>query len=199
MSSAEEVKRHLALRRTSPVVGLSQEHPITYQMDADYCAAISDELRQYGGEWEVRKATPTLWKQIPEKCGVYLFLFESPLALKTAMGADFHPRVVLYVGRAGDQLSKKTLRDRYRYEYSKYVGGDLTLLWGEDRASNRAERLARYLTVYPLQYWFSTIEDNNRIAEVERSLIKLLNPPLNVAGRAKVRFSSPSPAFRSQQ
>ena len=185
------------MRRTSPVVGLAQEHPITYQMDLDYCAAISEELRRYGGEWEVRKATPNLWRQIPEKCGVYLFLFESYLALRTAGGTDFHPSVVLYVGRAGDQLSKKTLRDRYRYEYSKYVGGDLSLLWGEDRASTRAERLARYLTIYPLQYWFSTIEDNNRIVEVERSLIKLLNPPLNVVGRSKVRISSSSPAFRS--
>lgn len=197
MSSAEAVKRQLALHRMSPPVGLNQDHPITYQMDEEFCEAISSQLKDCGGQWEIRKATPTLWKQIPEKCGVYLFLFESSLTLQTASGPDFHPRLVLYVGRAGDQLSRKTLRDRYKAEYSKYVGGDLAQLWGGDRAATRSERLSRYLAIYPLQYWFCTIEDHSKIADVERSLIKLLNPPLNVAGRAKVRVSPPAPAFRS--
>ncbi len=197
MSSAEEVKRHLALHRMSPPVGLNQDHPITYQMDVDFCSAISEQLKQCGAQWEVRKATPTLWKQIPEKCGVYLFLFESPLSLNTANGTEFHPKLVLYVGRAGDHESNKTLRDRYKAEYSKYVGGDLSQLWREERAANRSERLSRYLAIYPLQYWFCTIEDRSKIANVERTLIKLLNPPLNVAGRAKVRVSPPEPAFRS--
>ncbi len=197
MSSAEAVKRQLALHRMSPPVGLNQDHPITYQMDEEFCEAISSQLKDCGGQWEIRKATPTLWKQIPEKCGVYLFLFESKLTLHTASGPNFHPRLVLYVGRAGDQLSRKTLRDRYKAEYSKYVGGDLAQLWGEDRAATRSERLSRYLAIYPLQYWFCTIEDHSKIADVERSLIKLLNPPLNVAGRAKVRVSPPAPAFRS--
>jgi hypothetical protein len=197
MSSAEAVKRQLALHRMSPPVGLNQDHPITYQMDKEFCEAISSQLKDCGGQWEIRKATPTLWKQIPEKCGVYLFLFESSLTLQTASGPNFHPRLVLYVGRAGDQASRKTLRDRYKAEYSKYVGGDPAQLWGEDRAATRSERLSRYLAIYPLQYWFCTIEDHSKIADAERSLIKLLNPPLNVAGRAKVRVLPPAPAFRS--
>jgi hypothetical protein len=196
MSSAEEIKRLLTLHKLDPPVGLSQEHPITYQMDSEYCQTLSREINQYGGQWEIRKATPTLWRQIPEKCGVYLFLFESPLALTTADGRIFNPRLVLYVGRAGDHQSRKTLRDRYRTEYCKYVGGDLGKLWVEQRAATRADRLSRYLPM-PLQYWFCAIEEYSKIAGIEQSLIKLLNPPLNKAGKSKVKISPPVPAFRS--
>ncbi len=197
MSSAEEVKRCLALHRTDPPVGLMQEHPISYQMDTEFCDAFSKLLAEHGEQWEIRKATPTLWKQIPERSGVYMFIFESSFSLKAASGDLFHPRLVLYVGRAGDKESRKTLRDRYRAEYSKYIGGDMNTLWNDESPATRSARLARYLTIYPLQYWFCAIADHTRIAALEGALIKLLNPPLNISGRAKLKVSSPTPAFRT--
>lgn len=179
------------------MIGLGHDHPIGFQMDVDYCGAITDELAAKGSQWEKRLATPTLWNQIPSKPGVYLFLFESTLTLHTANEGQFRPRIVLYVGRAGDTISRRTLRERYRYEYSKYIGGDPEALWSDDPASTRSERLARYLTIYPLQYWYCIVEDYTKIADIERSLIKLLNPPLNVSGRAKLKLAAPMPAFRS--
>lgn len=199
MSSTESVRRCLAKYRAGRVIGLGQEHPISFQMDADYCAVATEDLKKFGSEWEIRKATPTLWRQIPEKSGVYMFLFESTLTLHTANEVYFRPRVVLYVGRAGDDRSRKTLRDRYRYEYAKYIEGDVEALWSANQASTRSERLARYLTIYPLQYWYCIIEDHSKIAETEDALIKLLNPPLNVAGRPRLKISQPIPAFRSPQ
>lgn len=197
MTSEDKVRACLAKFRTGPIVGLVQEHPIGYQIDADYCSSITKELQKIGCKWETRRATPTLWRQIPNSSGVYLFLFESTLVLSTAQSSAFSPKLVLYVGRAGDDLSRRTLRERYKSEYSKYIGADIEGLWGKEEVRTRAERLARFLRIYPLQYWYCIIEDRSKIAEIESSLIKLLNPPLNIVGRAKLKLSAPIPAFRS--
>ena len=168
-------------------------------MDVEFCSAINLEIAASATPWESFKATPTLWNQIPAKCGIYMFLFESTLRLTAVTSVPSAFQWVLYVGRAGSPDSTKTLKDRYRAEYSKYIGGDPNQLWDATHPRTREDRLKKYLSIYPLRYWFSIIEDRYKIPVIENRLIKILNPPLNVAGRSRLKIMQPEPAFRSDE
>jgi hypothetical protein len=87
---------------------------------------------------------------------------------------------VLYIGKAGIEDGKfDTIKSRYSSEYSKYVGGDIGCLWDDKPAIEREQKLARYLTLRPLEYWFLPIPTTKDIPLLERKLVRLLKPPLN--------------------
>jgi len=197
MATQDDFRRVLALHRNDPSVSLDCCLPLYYQMDTDFCEATSAELSTYGTAWEVHRATKDLWRQLPKESGVYLFVLEPSLNLRLTNGMARPATTVIYVGRAGAADAPATLKDRYRGEYSRLVGGDPNVLWEEGFARTRVERLKKYLTVKPLNYWYSIIEDLSKIRQVEANLIKIFNPPLNVAGRARVKLEKPKPAFGS--
>jgi len=197
MSGPEIVRRTLAKYRENPAVGLNFTFPISWQMDEDACRAITDELKSHGTKWECRKAVPSLHNSIPAKTGIYMFSFHSKLSLDLASEDQFIPSWVLYIGRAGSKSSERTLKERYRSEYAKYVGGDLEELWSDAHPSCRADLMKRYLCIYPLQYWYSVVEDRTKIEYLEERMIRYLSPPLNRVGRPRVRVLEPKPAFRS--
>ncbi len=107
--------------------------PIHHQMDEDFCSVVTQDLKTNGAHWERRLATPTLWQQLPADTGLYMFVFASTLSLQLAGAASntFSPTWVLYVGRAGSPDSHRTIKDRYKGEYGKYVGADPEVLWNE--------------------------------------------------------------------
>ena len=152
--------------------------PIHHQMDREFCDIVTKDLRDYCAHWETRLATPTLWQQLPASCGVYMFVFTSALAIQLT-GQAFSPTWVLYVGRAGSSTSTRTIKDRYKGEYCKYVGGDPEVLWKGPAPQRREERLAHYLAIYPLRFWYATVADRDRIPIIEDRLIKLLAPTIN--------------------
>lgn len=190
------VRQTLARHREDPPQGMGLTLPIHHQMDQDFCGAVSADLSKHCGAWEKRLATPDLWKQLPAESGVYMFVFASKLVFQTAT-ASFSPTWVLYVGRAGNATSNRTIRDRYQGEYCKYIGKDPEILWSTNAPTCREERMARFLTIYPLQYWFTTIADRSQIPNIEDRLIKLLAPTLNERQQPRLRPQAPQTAFRS--
>jgi len=197
MSGPAIVKTLLAKYREIPAVGLDFSFPVSWQMDQDFCQTVTDELRLHGAKWECRKALPTLHHQVPAKSGVYMFVYRSTLRLDTANDDSFNPTWVLYVGRAGYSNNNSTLKNRYKSEYSKYVGGNPEILWNNEPITCRADFLKRYLSIYPLQYWYCIIPDRDKIKLIEDRLIKLLSPPLNRNSRPRLMILPPQPAFRT--
>jgi hypothetical protein len=168
-------------------------------VDCAYCETVSDELHKNGRRWEVRKATPELWEQLPVKSGLYMFVLVPNLMLRRA-----HPeradklQYALYVGKAGSRPGQtSSLRSRYKADYRHYLGQDPDLLWSRVAPPRRREDVLRkYLNLYPLEYWYLEIPETETIDRMEKSLIKLLNPPLNSQGKTKLRpIGKAVPAF----
>lgn len=185
----------LAKHRESPPAGLSMVLPFHHHMDTDFCNAISADIQNLSTAWEKRRATRDLWKQLPAQSGIYMFVFTSPLHLITGT-ASYSPSWILYVGRAGNATSRRTIRDRYRHEYAKYIEQDPEILWTAPTPRSREERLSLYLTIYPLEFWFLTIERRENIPVIEDRLIKLLAPPINIQQQPRLRPQRPQDAFR---
>jgi hypothetical protein len=190
------VRETLARHREDPPPGMNLMLPIHHQMDQDFCGAVSNDLMRYCTAWEKRLATSDLWRQLPAQCGVYMFVFASTLVFRSESNS-FSPTWVIYVGRAGSATSNRTVRDRYYGEYCKYIGKNPEVLWHKTAPSTREERMARFLTIYPLQYWYTTIEDHEKIPSIEDRLIKLLSPVLNDRQLPRLRPQPPQAAFRS--
>lgn len=165
-------------------------------MDADIGATIKADLGVHGG-WENMRATPTLGNHIPLRTGLYMFVYRSQIDFVMADGTSHIPTWILYVGRAGSANSDRTLRDRYKSEYCKYIGGNLEQLWAAEKPRTRSELLQRYLSIWPLEYWWLVVEDRGKIESLEKRLIKLFSPPLNKQERLKANFGSVKPAFRT--
>jgi len=166
-------------------------------LDAQYCNSLTQDLAAGGRAWEVQRATPELWHQIPDKPGLYMFVLAPHLRLKMA-----HPETettlprALYVGRAGSASGSGTLKSRYRSECKNYVCSDPDRLWEDVSGNERKLMLRKYLNLWPLQYWYLEVEERDKIARLETGLIKLLNPPLNAQGTARLRpVGLAGPAF----
>jgi hypothetical protein len=128
-----------------------------------------------------------------------MFVLVPAMMLKVA-----HPergekiRYVLYVGKAGSRPGlTSTLRSRYKTEYRYYVGQNPDLLWRRVADPKRREDILRkYLNLHPLEFWYLEIAERETIDRMEKSLIKLLNPPLNSQGKTKLRPAGKAvPAF----
>jgi hypothetical protein len=127
-----------------------------------------------------------------------MFVYKTPVSFECANNASIYPRWVLYVGRAGNHERAGSLRQRYRDEYQRYLGGHPEVLWNVDKPTSRPDRLKKYLTIYPLEYWFCSIDDHKVIGNLEDRLIKLFSPPLNDKSRLRLKplISQQKPAFR---
>jgi hypothetical protein len=183
--------------RDEPAAPLVFEPAIEILIDSAHCDWLNKNIHQSGAKWERMIAVPDLWSQLPNERGLYMFVWRPRLAL-TFAAAPMEERFcwVLYVGRAGEKDAKKdTIRHRYQQEYSKYVGQNATCLWDVAPAEKREERLSRYLTLRPLEYWFLTLDDVRDIEVLERKLIRMLRPPLNQQHGRKLRPGKAVPAF----
>jgi hypothetical protein len=194
---ALRLRQCLELHRGSPSPTLRFEPPFDRLMDSQLCAALVSALASYGTPWTQKLATPELWQQIPAAHGLYMFVWRPPLRVSTAEALpDTHVTFpwVLYIGRAGNESGGGTLRDRYKREYMHYVAGDPEALWDAEMPQGREALLRRYLRLQPLEYWWSEVVERSRIVPLEKRLIELLNPPLNVQHRRLV-VKSVTPAF----
>jgi len=191
--------RHVLRQRDQDSPALTVEWGLLRMLDQPACTNLQEELKLLAQPWEIRKATKTLDKDLPETPGLYMFVwrpvFSFDVADESISGSLFQ---VLYVGMAGAATKKNSgkgnLRQRYR-DYKKYINEDLTAIWKNTPAGTRHERMMRYLALHPLEYWFTTVEEKEEIPLLEDRLIKLLNPPLNLIGKPRLRTGSPRPAF----
>lgn len=192
----QAVRRSLARHIDGPPASLDLVLPVDRHMNHDLCDGLKADLTLHCSPWEVMRATPTLWQQLPNSPGLYMFVFASALSIqREAPAHPFRPAWVLYVGRAGCDKSKGTLRSRYKSEYHKYVEADPEILWSRNPAQNRAERVARCLAVWPLQFWFTVVENAQVIPDLEERLIRLLNPPANHQQGRRIHYGPAEPAF----
>ena len=170
--------------------------PVHTLIDAVHCSSISKLIHRNGAMWERHLATPTLGESLPDKKGLYMFVWKPQLKLEVENPRHtFQPSWVVYVGKAGiDGGTHDTVRHRYQTEYSKYVGKDPSALWSSAASDSRHERLSRYLTLRPLEYWFLPVMDPTQLHHLERSLIKIINPPANRQHGSRLRTTVTEPA-----
>jgi hypothetical protein len=171
---------------------------VRYLQDEEYCRTLHEDFKRYGSHWERRRATADLWQMLPQNSGLYMFVWVRDRLLGNITNHNnFHLNWCLYVGKAGAG-SNNTLQSRYKQEYRKYLEArDPEIFWSERRDVNRQDRLQKVLSLEPIEYWFVEIEDQSKITNLENRLIKLLNPPGNVNGRATLKPQASRPAFRT--
>jgi len=164
-------------------------------VDHSFCRSMSEELSLGQRSWEVRKATPDLWQQLPETPGLYMFVFIPCLKLRMASPERLLSiPYALYVGCAGCEGSG-TLRSRYQTEYRRYVTQDPEYLWDIQNARDRKTLLKKFLNLYPLEYWYLEVQERETIKRLETQLIKVLNPPLNSQGKVRLHPQMTRQAF----
>ena len=166
-------------------------------IDAEHCKQIGSLLHQNGARWERHKATNSLYNTLPAVRGVYMFVWRPCLTLKLDPNGEIQlVTFVLYVGKAGvDGGVSDTIKSRYQSEYSKYIAKDASALWDQSIAETREDRLEKYLTLRPLEYWFLPVERVKDIPQMEKQLIKMLRPPLNTQHGIRLRPGKSEPAF----
>ena len=161
------------------------------------CLDLGQVLHPSETKWERLIAVENLGSMLPAERGLYMFVWRPDLTLQfSAVPETERFFWVLYVGKAGKEGGlADTIKNRYTTEYSKYVGKDPSCLWDSHAASKREDRLARYLTLRPLEFWYLTMTEVPDIQLLERRLIKILQPPLNIQHSRKLQAGIPTPAF----
>lgn len=191
-SIAALVTRH----RDSPSPTLPMQLPLLRLLDQAGCKLLRDDLAEHGHPWELLTPSKRSWELIPDQPGLYMFVWRPWFRFDVAAGRTIELEQILYLGQAGaGQHRQATLRSRYKSGYSKYFPGDPARLWDDREIIQRHDKLERYLTLRPLEYWFTVIEDREEIAHLEDRLIQLLNPPINRDRRPKLIRGAARPAF----
>ena len=166
--------------------------------DVAHCAQVTARLAElcpHGWEvLEIKDGRATA-AGLPREPGVYMFVWHPTLELRLAAGGATRFKYVLYVGVAGKPGSANTIRARYEGEYMKYIDGDPEQLWSDAPCELRADRLARYLTLRPLEIWYLCLSEVSDLLRLESRLMALFNPPINKQGRGRVRPTGKSRAF----
>jgi hypothetical protein len=170
-------------------------------LDRGSCQQLQVDLQAEGEPWEVMTATERTWEAVPAESGLYMFVWRPWFTFDVAerrRPGDLGQ--VLYIGKAGaddnGQPTSGNLRLRYR-DYLKHLRNDPDVLWSRTEPHTRPQLLDRYLTLRPLEYWFTVVPRHSEVPLLEDRLIKLLNPPCNKqrAPRLKGRLGPPRPAF----
>lgn len=185
--------------RDEPSPTLPAEWPLLRLLDNRSSDQLLADLRRAGQPWEVQGATEHAWETTPDQPGLYMFVWRAHFTFDVAdnrRSGDLAQ--VLYVGKAGasdaGQPTSGTLKSRYR-DYVKHLRGDPDELWSPLEARTRPKLLSRYLTLRPLEHWFSVIPQHHEIPLLEDRLIKLIGPPCNRQRMPKLRPGPAGPAF----
>lgn len=192
----EEFASIVAQHRDEPASRLDFSPCIERLIDKGLCRELVNHLETDGRQWERRVAVENLHISLPQVCGVYMFVWRPSFEFVHSTGEKHSPFWILYIGKAGKEGgSNDTIQHRYQTEYSKYVGKSVSVVWNQSPSQTRSERLAKYLTLRPLEYWFLQLTELNDIGLLERQLIRTFRPPLNRHHGAVLRAQKPEPAF----
>ena len=195
----DEFRRAISRFRDMPTSGLFFAPALEKFLDHSFVADIQAEFQRNDFKWERLNATPSLASQLPRLRGIYMFVWTpGPVFEFDAAAHNYYPAWVLYIGKAGvEGGASDTFQDRYRQAYQRYVGGDPSMLWKDEMPGvGREDRLKRYLTLRPLQYWYLEVSDVSYIPILEKRLVQLFRPPLNTHhGGIRARLGKPSPAW----
>lgn len=162
---------------------------IDANIDRDYCDGLVEDFREVSSGWHSLDVTPNMSIQIPDKPGLYMFIWRSCLSLRMKEGDSKNLEWCIYVGKAG-----KSLRARFDGEYGRHISGDPSQLWNKN-LSSREEKIRTYMTLRPLTYLYAEVSDASAIDMLESKLIDILSPPLNSISTIRASFAKSEPAF----
>lgn len=187
------VTRH----QDAPSPRLTHDWALLRLLDQRHCQALQSDLQVEASPWEVHDdVNEHLWEVLPDQPGLYLFVWRPPF--RFVVEGDRRPgdvSQVLYVGQTGSGNGKaQTLRDRFK-AYRRHLSSDPSSLWEGTTATTRTSLLDRYLTLRPLEFWFTVVPDRSHIGPLEDRLIKLLTPPCNSQLLPKLVALPARPAF----
>jgi hypothetical protein len=170
-------ERLVIVNRYNAPEPLEISFPLDLAIDKPWCEQTS---RAIAGrtKWEICEATETLAEQLPDRPGLYVFVWRIPFAFPSAKLANHYFRVAIYIGQAGGKDTGNTLKSRYQQEYSSLVSRHPQALW-DTQANDRISRLRRYLNLRDLEFWYHEVIQSDLLLAFEESLIKLFNPPGN--------------------
>ena len=197
--SAFETRIRESLQRHAdePPIPLGFELSVSHLLDTDRCDVLTQDLTTLGSPWECAAATQELADILPMCAGLYMFVWIPDFVLTTVGGKgtrDYRHQYVLYVGKAAGG-AHGTIRGRYKNEYQQYVCQDPELLWEIKTASRREQRLKKYLNLWPLEFWYKEVEHPEKITNLEKRLIGMLSPPINVQSKPRFKLAKQEPAF----
>jgi hypothetical protein len=199
--SEQEFEEIVSRNRESAIATLGFEPNLAAALTLSDVKLLTSDLRAFSSGWERLKVVENLAARLPRERGIYMFVWLPPLQL-TASGSDNMSELywILYVGKAGVAGgTHDTFQDRYISEYRRYVSSKPDDLWCPEQGNvqpSREDRMKRFLALQPLEYWFLPVERVEKIENLERRLIRLLNPPLNRKGTGpRLRPTSRGPAF----
>jgi hypothetical protein len=197
MANQESWQEALARHYPADALSVPFGPSVRLLQDRTFCRVIEDDLRAHASNWEVRIATPGLANQLPDSPGLYMFVWRpnSPSFVKDE-NKSFLFSWLLYIGKTGSDGSQNTLKNRYKQEYAAYIDSDPNCFWNEKLPDNRKSRLKTLLSLSPLEYWYSVIENTEEISKLEERLIKIFRPPGNANGRNVLRPKPAIQAFR---
>lgn len=190
-----EFKQFLKERHDEPAAAIHFAPCIERLLDEELCQSVVQIMQTSGVKWERFAAHDNLAAQLPAARGVYMFVWCPPIAFGFTETQQQSLPWILYVGKAGTKGGvADTLPARYK-TYQTHIGKPPAKLWDQRPPCTREERLARYLTLRPLEYWFITLDEVQKITRLEKHLIKLFRPPINDQHARCLRPGRSAPAF----
>lgn len=171
---------------------------VRFLQDQDFCGTLQLDLSKWATNWEKRKATKNLWTTLPDLPGLYMFVWKNTeIGFPTDTNSQEFFSWCLYVGQAGANNSSNTLKSRYQQEYSSYINSDPDNFWVETANHTRKSRLKLLLSLSPIEFWYTMVEDRSKIENLESRLIRAFRPPGNSLGKNTLKPRQPVAAFRS--
>ncbi|TXJ76503.1 hypothetical protein E2C11_22430 [Streptomyces lavendulae] len=200
-ANSNSLSRIVQRYREEDSPALQVELGLLRMLDTESCKQLTQDLEEFASPWEIHRATEDLASVLPDEPGLYMFVWRPAFQFQvgsTPTHGSF-PQL-LYIGQAGASNTDygNTIRQRYK-DYRRFLRGDPESLWTDNEPTSRDQRLARYLTLQPMEFWCATMQERNRIEGLEKRLIRLHNPPLNDRGRPKLRgrLGTPRSAWQS--
>jgi hypothetical protein len=199
--SEGEFEEIVSRNRESVIASLAFEPNLAAALSFRDVKVLARDLEKLSAGWERLKVVENLASMVPKERGIYMFVWVPPLQLALSGGNSVTDLYwILYVGKAGVAGGTlDTFQDRYIAEYRRYVSSAPDDLWHHKPGGgelSRADRMKKFLALQPLEYWFLPVTEVERIENLERRLIRLLNPPLNRKGTGpRLRPTSRGPAF----
>ena len=200
----EELQDELARRRYSQPLTIRHLVPIETQLDQSQLVIFKDLQSEFGA-WNSRHAGRSVKRILPETPGIYMFVWSPNAPFNVINGEAISVSrpfsSVMYVGIAEDSIYR-----RYD-EYFRILQMRRPEYLFEVEDTSRDGRLQKYLSIYPLQFWWAPLSSRNQrrlnnrrsrvsfLKNIEERVIKFFNPPVNVQHTIKVHVGKEEKAW----
>jgi hypothetical protein len=200
----KELQDELERRRYDDTLTIQFYLPIERQLDKGQAVTFAD-LSKLFSAWERYSANSSLIRILPDCPGLYMFVWspDAPFKMSTTEGSEIEKPFnnILYVG-----LAETSIKDRFQ-EYLSILKRKRPQNLFEVSDSTRAGRFQKYLSIYPLQFWWTSLQSKRHLGSekliervkllknIEERVIKFFNPPINDQHTIKARVGKQEEAW----